>query len=438
MNVVDKIMQQIWELRGTRDYNAALTELMNLIYRESGNRTVYFEIVNRIIARADPDMNFEVGTENFDLIALFAPEVQNMFVGLQVFEDQTFPMTATGAELDRWGASFSLPRQQAKRAIMRAIPLDRHGNPMPVPIGSRFMSVDTSETLEYVSMGMSGDITLLQCQTEGIIGSSYMGFLIATPSVNNLASIEIIGTENIGQDREPDNMYRERLRVHLARVKSGGNIWEYKYDFVIPIDGIGDCIIFPAWLGGGTVKVCILDSSGNPVPAEFLDTIKAVLDPVFGQGGGIGKVPVGHRVAVSTPEFVDIDIVIDAELRSNFIVAQARPIIENAVYEYIETQKRLFPAMWQQRLDSGEMISYETAPPPGLPFNPNMPPLDVRFSLVVSWVNLLSEIMNTDVVLRVMGLTMNGLSGLAQDLILESDKYVQKLPRIASITINEV
>lgn len=438
MDIIDKIIQQLEEIKDTKNYNAVLTELMNRIYRLSGNRTEYFQIINRILERVDPAISKIPGTSIYDSVAVTAPELQNVAVMLKIFEDQTFLMTATGAELDRWGATFSLSRYQATKAIMKARPLARNGVGLNIDIGARFMSIDTIAPIEYVAIGMSGDLALVECQTEGLVGSSYLGFLIATPSVNNLASMEIVQAEYIGQNREPDSVYRERLRMHLARIMYGGNIWEYKM-WVNAINGVWDCVIFPAWQGGGSVKVCIIDSEYKPVPFEFLNIVKSILDPVEIEGSGGGIVPIGHNVIVSTPEFVDLNFILDFEVKPIFKIEQVRPIIKNIFTEYVNDLRENFVNMWQQRLDSGEPIPKEKpSQNPDLPYNSNIPPLDLRFSLIVSWVQILSKVMNSNLVLRVTSLSINEQSGLGQDLILESTKQKQFLPKIKSLIVNGV
>ena len=88
--LIQEIISRLREYEGARDYNWILTELANRIYRLSGNRTEYFQIMNRIMDRADPTLNTEEGSPIWSTAALVAPEIFNAHVMAQVLEDQTF------------------------------------------------------------------------------------------------------------------------------------------------------------------------------------------------------------------------------------------------------------------------------------------------------------------------------------------------------------
>lgn len=56
--------------------------------------------------------------------------------------------------------------------------------------------------------------------------------------------------------------------------------------------------MYPAWDGGGTVKLVIINSEYGIPSNELIQAVKDVIDPDSNTGAGYGLAPIGHTVTV--------------------------------------------------------------------------------------------------------------------------------------------
>ena len=91
--------------------------------------------------------------------------------------------------------------------------------------------------------------------------------------------VSIVNEEAItgGTEAEDDDSYYERIHAEYEGAKSYvGNDNDY-IRWAKEVEGIGDCIVDPAFDGPGTVKLILVDANGRPANEQL---VKAVYDHI--------------------------------------------------------------------------------------------------------------------------------------------------------------
>jgi len=150
-------------------------------------------------------------------------------------------------------------------------------------------------------------VYLLKCEQSGVIGSRYDGNLINIDAVENINSAVLGEVVLFGANREQDDTLRCRYFNSFEKEAFGGNIADYKKK-IGSIDGVGQVKVYPAWNGGGTVKLQLLDKTNNIPSVDLIQTVQTLVDPVQNSGEGLGIAPIGHRVTVEAARQVDVQL----------------------------------------------------------------------------------------------------------------------------------
>src|SRR5690606_29153179 len=145
-----------------------------------------------------------------------------------------------------------------------------------------------------------------ECEQPGTIGNAYTGIL---DNIDNVSGVTAELTDILipGQDEESDDSLRQRYFSTLSSQAFGGNITDY-IEKTKALPGVGGVKVYPAWNGGGTVKLVIIDSDYNKPSSVLVDEVQTAIDPEQNQGLGYGLAPIGHTVTVVGVDEVTIDI----------------------------------------------------------------------------------------------------------------------------------
>lgn len=307
----------------------------------------YDSILQDALGRIPDTIDKREGSIIRDAISPACYELAIWYAKLAELLDNSFIKTAYGEWLDAKVVEGGLTRRQATYAIKRGTFLDSLGNPVDVLIGTRFNTIGMDTILNYTITSVyvdpetdevvAGDYNL-QCETAGTIGNSYVGQLQPIEFVARLANATISTLITPGTDTESDDSLRERFLSQVGKNAFGGNITQYK-QWVMEYTGIGAVQIYPVWAGGGTVKVSILDVDYNKCSDEFCDQLKQYLDPENHDNPntkqhGLGIAPIGHKVAVSTPNELAINISATITCLPGYNAAQLKPDIEQKINKY--------------------------------------------------------------------------------------------------------
>lgn len=259
--------------------------------------------------------------------------LEGFYLALDRVQQSAFIQTAGGESLDFLAIIGSLTRYPASPAVR----LGRFN--APVPIGSRFSTVNGADSLDFTvteEAGMDVGFYLykLTAGAPGTAGNDYSGPLLPISVIPGLTSAEMTDILTPGDDAETDDALRARLIAALNDRPFGGNIASYR-DAILAIDGVGAVQVYPVWNGGGTVKCSILGADWLPASQDLVNTVQTAADPPPNQGLGLGFAPIGAQVTVTAPEAVAIHIGADLTLTPGTALGQVQPQAEAALAAYL-------------------------------------------------------------------------------------------------------
>lgn len=356
-------------------------------------------ILNRMLDNVPDTQDKRQSSPIYNTLAPTAAALAQMDIDIQIFEEQTYLLSAVGINLDNWAANFVITRQTATFAIRIAEMMDTNEQPINLPIGSRFATPNVEGGVNFTLIENLGEgRSLLEAETSGTVGNEYLGALLPLFAINNLGTATMIGMQIPAEDQEGDASLLYRVLFRLNRNPFGGNMDDYE-KFTTDIDGVGAAKTFPLWDGGGTVKISIIDGELNPATAEFIAVVQDLIDPIPNNGLGYGIAPIGHRVTVTTPTTASINISASVSLRSGYTISQLQASIEEALETYISSLRQ----EWADVL---------------------------TLSVYIARVN--AAIISVDGVNNVTNITINGSSN---DLELTQTAQLQQLPVLGNVVI---
>ena len=360
------------------------------------------------------DRDKRQGSVIYDALAPFCQVLAAGAIQLRQFYTQTYAVTATGEDLDNRVAEQGITRFAATHAVRKITVADEDGNPVVLPLGSRFSTVSSTSpvnytiTAQYVEDGVAVPGSYeATCEELGVVGNEYSGNLINITFVQGLASATMTSILVPARNQETDDELRERYFDTLNQKAFGGNIADYR-EKVMELDGVGAVQIYPVWNGGGTVKLSIVDPTYGPCSPEFIASVQNEIDPENAageQGSGLGIAPIGHKVTVVTPDEVTINVTANVVLGTNYTKGQVETPIKEALASYIQSIRQ----SWADATDLNE------------------------YSCDVFVSRISAAIVNVPGVSNVTGVTLNGQ---AQDIELTENGQIQQLPKLGEVILN--
>lgn len=270
----------------------------------------YDYILTEALSKVPDNVDKREGSIIRDALSPCCYEAAKHILYLADIIEQTYIETANGLWLDGRVIEGGVTRDPATYAKKLGVFKTQLDEPCQISIGQSFSTVgDTilNYTAVQVYANEDGDVVpgsyVMQCNTVGSVGNSYIGRIVPNDYIEKLASAEITTLLYPGEEEESDDSLRERFLANLMKTAFGGNIAQYR-QWAKEIPGIGGVQVYPVWAGGGTVKLSIIDTDYNSCSSEFCQTILEKFDPENSDGEtglGLGIAPIGHKVTVSTP-----------------------------------------------------------------------------------------------------------------------------------------
>lgn len=270
----------------------------------------YDYILTEALSKVPDNIDKREGSIIRDALSPCCYEAAKHILYLADIIEQTYIETANGLWLDGRVIEGGVTRDPATYAKKLGVFKTQLDEPCQISIGQSFSTVgDTilNYTAVQVYANENGDVVpgsyVMQCNTVGSVGNSYIGRIVPNDYIEKLVSAEITTLLYPGEEEESDDSLRERFLANLMKTAFGGNIAQYR-QWAKEIPGIGGVQVYPVWAGGGTVKLSIIDTDYNSCSSEFCQTILEKFDPENSGGEtglGLGIAPIGHKVAVSTP-----------------------------------------------------------------------------------------------------------------------------------------
>lgn len=304
----------------------------------------YDYILTEALSKVPDNVDKREGSIIRDALSPCCYEAAKHILYLADIIEQTYIETANGLWLDGRVIEGGITRDPATYAKKLGVFKTQLGEPCQISIGQSFSTVgDTilNYTAVQVYANEDGDVVpgsyIMQCNTVGSVGNSYIGRIVPNDYIEKLASAEITTLLYPGEEEESDDSLRERFLANLIKTAFGGNIAQYR-QWAKEIPGIGGVQVYPVWAGGGTVKLSIIDTDYNSCSSEFCQTILEKFDPENSGGEtglGLGIAPIGHKVTVSTPLPRTINVSGKITLLPGYKLETLRPDIKAALENYL-------------------------------------------------------------------------------------------------------
>lgn len=304
----------------------------------------YEYILTEVLSKVPDNVDKREGSIIRDALSPCCYEAAKHILYLADIIEQTYIETANGLWLDGRVIEGGITRDPATYAKKLGVFKTQLDEPCQISIGQSFSTVgDTilNYTAVQVYANEDGDVVpgsyIMQCNTVGSVGNSYIGRIVPNDYIEKLASAEITTLLYPGEEEESDDSLRERFLANLMKTAFGGNIAQYR-QWAKEIPGIGGVQVYPVWAGGGTVKLSIIDTDYNSCSSEFCQTILEKFDPENSGGEtglGLGIAPIGHKVTVSTPLPRTINVSGKITLLPGYKLETLLPQIKLALEEYL-------------------------------------------------------------------------------------------------------
>lgn len=295
----------------------------------------YERILKRMLSNVSSDLDKREGSVIYTALAPAAAELSIMYIEMDQVLKELFADTADREYLIRRAAERGIiPKAASYAEVKGRFNLD-------IPIGSRF----SLNLMNYIAVEkLAAGEYRLRCETIGTDGNSNFGRLIPIEYIKGLTSAELTELLIPGEEEEETESFRKRYFDSLKSQAYGGNIADYK-EKVSAITGVGGVKVFPAWNGGGTVKLVIVDSSFQSPNADLIQTVQEKIDPVSDAGKGYGIAPIGHKVTVTGAFSEEITISASITYQPGYDANKCKEAIEKTVDEYLEELNRAWQGL---------------------------------------------------------------------------------------------
>lgn len=293
----------------------------------------YESILKRMLDRIPDDMDKREGSIIYDALAPAAVELQLMYIELDTILRDTFASTTTDRDcMVLRAAERGIVPGAASAALVKGT-MTPSG--VEIPAGSRF----SCGLLNYaVTEKIRAGEYQLQCETSGSEANGNIGQLIPINYISGLETAQITELLVPGEDEEGLESIRKRYLASFDAEAFGGNKADYiqKCD---AIQGVGPVRVTPAWNGGGTVKLTILDSEYHAASSTLLEKVQKTFDP-NGDGMGDGLAPIGHVVTVETAEAVEVQVAAILSFKKGYDFDTLQESLKAEIDEYLSELRR--------------------------------------------------------------------------------------------------
>lgn len=345
------------------------------------------------------------GSVVYDAIASTAKLLAEGYCQMQQVYHDTFAQYALGESLQLRAEENGIRPKPATKALRKGVFAGSDGGPYDVPIASRFSAIDGAVSINYIVKEKLADgIFSLEAEETGLAGNDYLGPILPIDVISGLKTAMLTDILIPASNAEEDESLRTRYFDEKNAKRFGGNIAQYR-GWINELDGVGACQVYPVWNGGGTVKICVIDSQHQPLTAEMVQQIQQAIDPTQ-DGQGLGTAPIGHIVTISTAEPLPIGITAHVQMADGYTPEQLQPLLEAEVEDYFAQIR----AKW------------------GTPNSPD----GNDYTNYVFLSQVMAAMLRVQGVFNITGLALNGQM---EDIRLQEDTQVQQIPVLGVVKL---
>ena len=244
------------------------------------------DIQERMMDNLPQDISQMEGDFPYDFTMPTAIELSQLYQeGIVQALMAAFPEYASDEILDLHGADAGLTRKAALRATGVVQVTAEEGT--MIEAGTVFLvpATDAEDAIEFTAdedVEWEEDGTLdvpITAVDSGSIGNVSAGTIsIMEDPIDEVSAVINADPTTGGIDEEEDDDFYERIHAENADSNSYTACDSDLRKWALMVDGIGDCIVDPAWNGPGTVRLILVDSNGQPASATL---VQAVSDKIL-------------------------------------------------------------------------------------------------------------------------------------------------------------
>lgn len=331
-------------------------------------------LLNRMLSRVSDKVDKREGSIIADSLSPAAMELTALYIELERVIREGFGDTASREFLIRRCRERGITPYPAEKAAAKGVFSPQDAEVM----GKRF---SIGEVNFIVKEKIGDGAYLLECETAGRKGGSFLGDLIPIDHTPGLEKAELTQILIPGEDEEDTEDLRKRYLASFEEKAFGGNVSDYT-EKISRIPGVGGVKVTSCWNGdirpsemipdadtdrwvggvldsslpqkakdwltavynaaksekltvGGSVMVTVLDSDYNPPSEELLRKIKDSADPASYSGEGLGFAPIGHIVAVRGAQGVKVRLKINIAFEEGCSRDDLQKQIERTAENYL-------------------------------------------------------------------------------------------------------
>ena len=367
------------------------------------------KIESDMLQQVDPNIDTREGSMVQTGVAPGAWEFEGYYLELSKVQNNAYSDTAEGAALDLVVNTHGVARMPATPAVRQGTFLDDNSDPVTIPVGSRFKTINGEDSVVFVSGDeISAGVYELTCETPGIIGNSYTGAILPITAINGLASATIGTIIIVGADEETDASLRTRYDNSFDAVAFGGNIAAYRQK-ILEIAGVGAVQIYPNRPNINDVRCVILDDNLEPASAALIQEVQTIICPPYNSpsSDGYGFAPIGATVTISTANQTTINVACTITWEAGHGGAGDVQNVEDAIADYLHECTETWGAA---------LIGYS-----------------VSYNVDIYLARVTAAILAVEGVVNVTGVTLNGS---ALDISLAEYYSNSNIPKLGTVTIS--
>lgn len=286
-------------------------------------------IMERMLSKASDDIDKRRGSILWDIFSSFALELENVYIGLDIFLNECFADTASWSYLLRRAAERGLFPKEETQAILKG---RFSPSSIDIPIGQVF----NLEELNYTVISKIEDgYYQLRCNTAGTIGNQYFGTLIPVQPVKEVSKLEkaeLIELLIPGEDMIDMERFRNDYFSSFHSQPFGGNRADYQQKLE-KIQGVGGKKILRRKKGEKQIKIIIMDSTYSVPSDTLIAEVQKIIDPNQDQEGD-GLAAIGQEVSILGVEVATIDIVTQIIYQTGYQYEDMKEKIEISIDNY--------------------------------------------------------------------------------------------------------
>lgn len=293
----------------------------------------YDVLIQRMLDRIPDDMDKREGSVIWDALSPAALELEFLYMCLDYTLNQSFADTQEREYLIRRAEERGIYPKAATKAVLRG-----DFTPTELDVTGRRFSLGTNDYVALEPMEGTAGAYRMQCETAGTAGNQRFGTLIPIDYVDGLETASLTALLVPGEDEQSTESLREAYFASFTDIDYGGNIAGYT-KMALDVPGVGAAKVTPAWQGGGTIEITILDAEFNAASSTLIDNVQQAIDPKQ-DGCGEGLAFIDHIVTVDTPAQIQVQVAASIDFEAGYSWEDMQGEITAAVEAYLASLRR--------------------------------------------------------------------------------------------------